>query len=142
METTIPPEIELHAFRTRNTKEAALLYSFSDCPCILTADQKPYAMRVKTRSGESCFFFFKPTPLATQIRQAFDQIDYAEKNCGEIPDEYMPQVLALIVRMWHNFERCRDATKGLPLHYLNRKGNKIYISADTKGDSNGNGNGH
>ena len=119
---------------TRNTKEAALLYSFTECPPCLT-NGNPHAMWLQRGSQPSAlWFYFKETPLANRIHTAFEDKDYVAKHeSEEIPDQYIPAVIALVKQMFHNFERLREvvsvgASQELPMHYVFQKGNKLIIT--------------
>jgi hypothetical protein len=135
----IAGSVDFTTLKTRNTKEAALLYSIKEVLPVLQGDGNLHAMRVTGGNGETCFFFFQTGKLAGMIQKAFsDPQAWCAANSQAIPDQYMPQVLTLILTMWHNWERLKDATKGLPLHLLARRDGKIFIKPiPNRGDSNG-----
>lgn len=140
MVTEIPPKTaagdNFTGFPTHNTKEAALLYSLVEVQPIQDRDGNLHALRVMDGGKETCHFFFQDGPLAGMVRQAFsDPAKWCADHHDSIPDNYMPEVLTLILTTFHNWERLKDATKGLPLHRLVRKGKKIFIRPE--GDSHG-----
>ncbi len=128
MTPQIPPA-RVGQFTTRNTKEAAVMYSLAEATPCTNPDGTMYAFRVMENGGEVCWFAFQETDMANLVHSAFNDKTWEERHGGAIPDEYMPQVLALIKTMWHNWERLKDATKGLPLHTIVQKNNRIYIAA-------------
>lgn len=135
--TEIPPSTPAEQARqisTRNTKEAALLYAIQEVRPCLSETGDLYAFRVKDHKGDDvCYFCFQDTPEAQQIHQAFtDPSRWIAEHGETIPDEYMPTVLALILQSWHNWERLKEATQGLPLHHLKQKGGKLVIAAEPR----------
>lgn len=118
---------------TRNTKEAALMYSLAECQPVIQ-DGKLLAMWLQEQGDRPvCWFHFNGTAMCRQIHSAFEDRDFERKHsCKEIPDEHMTTVLALIKTMWHNWERLREFTNAgpstdAPLHQIARVGNRVYI---------------
>lgn len=106
------------------------MYAISEIEPCLDDDGKLSVFKVLDNDEEVCWFSFKSGGLADLIHAAFDRpTDYITKNGAPIPDEYMPAVTALILQMWHNWERLKEATKGAPLHLIKQKGNRIYVGA-------------
>jgi hypothetical protein len=125
----IPPvAAKFGVIQTRNTKEAALLYALKECTPQYYTDGSLSAFRCKKDGEEICFFCFDPTSLTNLVHSAFSEPGWEERQDGDIPDAVMPAVVALIKTMWHNWERLKTATQGLPLHYITINGNKISIS--------------
>lgn len=130
----IPPNVPADAAvfgqsPTRNTKVAALLYSLEEATPALDTQNRLMALRLKEGEQEVCWFFFQPGPLVDMVQTAFNTQGWEAQHAAPIPDEYVPAVISLIKTMWHNWERLKDATKGMPLHLVKRKDGKIYIAA-------------
>lgn len=136
MNTKIPPAVgaveSFGAFPTRNTKEAALLYALAEVNPVLSKDGNLMAQKIMQNGKPVCFFFFNHSPVAAQIHQAFGHPTEAKAAGGTIPDEYVPVMLSIIIQMWENWERLKEATQGIPLHRLSRSGNKVFIKPDTE----------
>lgn len=127
------PSSPLAQIHTRNTKEAALLYALADVSPAKNADGSLYAFRTLHNGEEICFFAFHHNDVANLVHSAFNNpTQWIENHGDEIPNEYMPQVTALILQMWHNWERLKEATQGLPLHNIKQKDGKIYIAGVPK----------
>lgn len=118
---------------TRDTKEAALLYSLNCKPFM--HGENPSA-RWESGGGQKkvLWFFFLDKELTKKIHIAFQDNGYSEKYVGaSIPDEHMPAVIALVKNIFHNWERLAEVTRigptnELPLHYRIVKDGKMYVT--------------
>ena len=127
MKNTIPTG-GLNQLITTNTKEAALLYSIAEVQPQRMPDGALSAARIIVEGKERVAYFFNSTPLADMIHQAFSTPGWEDTHGGDIPDQYMPSVVAMLKTAFHNMERCRDAVKTLQLNQLVRKNGKVYIA--------------
>jgi hypothetical protein len=122
-------------FRTRNTKEAALLYAFNEVTPTPDSKGRPFVFRAKVKEdgakdfGEDVTWFsFQDGKLANQIHAAFEDKEFTLRQHAPIPDELVPSAIALVLQVFHNFERCRDVCKTAPLHGIVVKGGKVIVA--------------